>query len=83
MHSIALLCIFIVRLPHVLVLHHDQGELCVLYLKPHAVTRLLSMVSAIVPSEIQLAFTEVTIIYAVVDHRCWSTVLFVKNLKTY
>jgi hypothetical protein len=52
MHSIALLYIFIVCLPHVLVLHHHQGELCVFYLKPHAVTQLLFMVSTTVPLEI-------------------------------
>jgi len=48
MHNIHSLHIFTVFLPHVLVLQHHQGELCVLSFKPHAVTQLLYMVTTVV-----------------------------------
>jgi len=83
LHCICLPCVF-----HMSQCYHHRWELCVICLKPHAVTQLLSMASTIVTSEIlvwkvQLAFTEVTITYTVVDHRYCTTVLYVKNLKIY
>jgi hypothetical protein len=50
MHNIYSLHIVMAFLLHVLVLQHHQGELCVLYFKPHAVMQLLYvyMVTAVV-----------------------------------
>jgi hypothetical protein len=48
MSNIYSLYIFTKILLHVLVLQHHQGELCVLYFKPHAVTQILYIVTTIV-----------------------------------
>jgi len=87
MHNIASLYIFTVHLPHVLVLHHIS-ENCVSFTLNHMILCgcclwFLQWLRQKYSYKRYSLHLQKAIIYTVVDHRCCSTVLYVKTLKIY
>ena len=88
MHNIASLYIFTVRLPHVSVLTPSSARtVCPLLKTTCCYTPIVYGFYNTYFGNTRIigtaAFTEGTIIYTVVGHRCCTTVLYVKNLKIY